>query len=143
MPPSQPRITSLSANINAERLEVGFNLFVEIIHHYVASSDAILEHQNVNLRSVQEPRKRYCEPLGVLKRFLAAKTMLAQSSNVTFLQVEMSPFVVLKRKLQHERYGAGGAPTTNEPTRVPKPNPVCGKRNEVFAQPADWLALKD
>ena len=30
----------------------------------------------------------------------------------------MSPFVILKRKLQHERYGTGGAPTTNEPTRA-------------------------
>ena len=30
----------------------------------------------------------------------------------------MSPFVVLEWKLQHERYGAGGAPTTNEPTRA-------------------------
>ena len=30
----------------------------------------------------------------------------------------MSPFVILKLKLQHERYGAGGAPTTNEPTRA-------------------------
>ena len=30
----------------------------------------------------------------------------------------MSPFVVLKWELQHERYGAGGAPTTNEPTRA-------------------------
>src|SRR6185503_11920961 len=35
-----------------------------------------------------------------------------------FSKVEMSPFVVLKWKLQHERYGAGGAPTTNEPTRA-------------------------
>src|ERR1051325_2648044 len=35
-----------------------------------------------------------------------------------FSKVEMSPFVVLKLKLQHERYGAGGAPTTNEPTRA-------------------------
>ena len=26
--------------------------------------------------------------------------------------------------------------------KVPKPNHVCGKRNEVFAQPADWLVLK-
>ena len=30
----------------------------------------------------------------------------------------MSPFVVLKWELQHERYGAGGAPTTNEPERA-------------------------
>ena len=30
----------------------------------------------------------------------------------------MSPFVILKQELQHERYGAGGAPTTNEPTRA-------------------------
>ena len=35
-----------------------------------------------------------------------------------FSKVEMSPFVVLKWKLQHERYGAGGALTTNEPTRA-------------------------
>src|SRR6185369_13504629 len=35
-----------------------------------------------------------------------------------FSKVEMSPFVVLKWELQHERYGAGGAPTTHEPTRV-------------------------
>src|ERR1700745_502475 len=35
-----------------------------------------------------------------------------------FSKVEMSPFVVLKCKLQHERYGAGGAPTTHEPTRA-------------------------
>ena len=35
-----------------------------------------------------------------------------------FSKVEMSPFVVLEFKLQHERYGAGGAPTTNEPTRT-------------------------
>src|SRR5690348_15023035 len=35
-----------------------------------------------------------------------------------FSKVEMSPFVVLKCKLQHERYGAGGALTTNEPTRA-------------------------
>src|SRR6185369_14751315 len=35
-----------------------------------------------------------------------------------FSKVEMSPFVVLKLKLQHERYGAGGAPTTNEPERA-------------------------
>src|ERR1051325_3738355 len=35
-----------------------------------------------------------------------------------FSKVEMSPFVVLKGELQHERYGAGGAPTTHEPTRV-------------------------
>ena len=26
---------------------------------------------------------------------------------------------------------------------VPKPNHVCGKRNEVFARPANWLILKD
>ena len=30
----------------------------------------------------------------------------------------MSPFVILKRKLQEERDGVGGAPTTDEPTRV-------------------------
>src|ERR1700754_4292035 len=35
-----------------------------------------------------------------------------------FSKVEMSPFVVLKQELQHERYGAGGAPTTDESTRV-------------------------
>src|SRR6185436_3413104 len=35
-----------------------------------------------------------------------------------FSKVEMSPFVVLKWELQHERYGAGGVPTTNEPTRT-------------------------
>ena len=35
-----------------------------------------------------------------------------------FSKVEMSPFVVLKLKLQHERYGAGGAPTTDEPERA-------------------------
>src|SRR4029078_2573856 len=35
-----------------------------------------------------------------------------------FSKVEMSPLVVLKWKLQHERYGAGGAPTTNERTRA-------------------------
>ena len=30
----------------------------------------------------------------------------------------MSPFVVLKWKLQHERYGAGGSLTTDEPKRA-------------------------
>src|SRR6185369_11712297 len=35
-----------------------------------------------------------------------------------FSKVEMSPFVVVKWELQHERYGAGGAPTTHEPTRT-------------------------
>ena len=35
-----------------------------------------------------------------------------------FSKVEMSPFVILKWELQHERYGAGGAPTTNEPSRA-------------------------
>src|SRR5689334_5165904 len=35
-----------------------------------------------------------------------------------FSKVEMSPFVILKWKLQHERYGAGGAPTTHEPERA-------------------------
>ena len=35
-----------------------------------------------------------------------------------FSKVEMSPFVVLKLELQHERCGAGGAPTTNEPKRT-------------------------
>src|SRR6185295_1928184 len=35
-----------------------------------------------------------------------------------FSKVEMSPFVVVKSHLQHERCGAGGAPTTDEPTRA-------------------------
>jgi len=35
-----------------------------------------------------------------------------------FSKVEMSPFVVLKCKFQHERYGAGGALATHEPTRA-------------------------
>src|SRR6185503_17621987 len=35
-----------------------------------------------------------------------------------FSKVEMSPFVILKLELQHERCGAGGAPTTNEPERA-------------------------
>src|SRR6185503_5023961 len=35
-----------------------------------------------------------------------------------FSKVEMSPFVLVKSHLQHERCGAGGAPTTDEPTRV-------------------------
>src|ERR1051326_8015612 len=35
-----------------------------------------------------------------------------------FSKVEMSPFVVLKGKLQDERCGAGGAPTTDEPKRA-------------------------
>jgi hypothetical protein len=35
-----------------------------------------------------------------------------------FSKVEMSPFVVLKKKLQDERYGTGGAPTTDEPKRA-------------------------
>src|ERR687896_708397 len=35
-----------------------------------------------------------------------------------FSKVEMSPFVVLEWKLQHERCGAGGAPSTNEPERA-------------------------
>src|SRR5437764_11797057 len=35
-----------------------------------------------------------------------------------FSKVEMSPFVLVRRNLQHERYGAGGAPTTDEPTRT-------------------------
>ena len=30
----------------------------------------------------------------------------------------MSPFVVVKKQLQHERCGAGGASTTDEPTRA-------------------------
>ena len=37
-----------------------------------------------------------------------------------FSKGETSPFVVLKWELQHERYGAGGAPTTNEPKRANK-----------------------
>jgi hypothetical protein len=35
-----------------------------------------------------------------------------------FSKVEMSPFVVVKWKLQHERCGAGGAPTTDESKRA-------------------------
>src|ERR1041385_3943855 len=35
-----------------------------------------------------------------------------------FSKVEMSPFVVVKKHLQHERCGAGGAPTTDEPKRA-------------------------
>ena len=35
-----------------------------------------------------------------------------------FSKLEMSPFVVLKWELQHERYGAGGAPTTHEPREL-------------------------
>jgi len=35
-----------------------------------------------------------------------------------FSKVEMSPFVVLKWELQHERCGAGGAPTTDGSTRA-------------------------
>src|SRR5215204_7309350 len=35
-----------------------------------------------------------------------------------FSKVEMSPFVVVKSHLQHERCGAGEAPTTDEPTRT-------------------------
>src|SRR5215216_3303181 len=35
-----------------------------------------------------------------------------------FSKVEMSPFVVVKKQLQHERCGAGGAPTTDEPKRA-------------------------
>src|ERR1051326_5300228 len=35
-----------------------------------------------------------------------------------FSKVEMSPFVGVKKHLQHERCGAGGAPTTDEPTRA-------------------------
>jgi hypothetical protein len=34
-----------------------------------------------------------------------------------FSKVEMSPFVLEKKDLEHERCGAGGAPTTNEPKR--------------------------
>ena len=30
----------------------------------------------------------------------------------------MSPFVVVKKDLQHERCGAGGSPTTDEPKRA-------------------------
>ena len=35
-----------------------------------------------------------------------------------FSKVEMSPFVLVKKHLEHERCGAGGAPTTDEPTRA-------------------------
>ncbi len=35
-----------------------------------------------------------------------------------FSKVEMSPFVLVKSHLEHERCGAGGAPTTDEPTRA-------------------------
>src|SRR6185437_11799619 len=35
-----------------------------------------------------------------------------------FSKDEMSPFVVVKKHLQHERCGAGGAPTTDEPKRA-------------------------
>src|SRR5215510_8061693 len=35
-----------------------------------------------------------------------------------FSKVEMSPFVLVKKQLQHERCGAGGAPTTDEPKRA-------------------------
>src|SRR5687768_17437660 len=35
-----------------------------------------------------------------------------------FSKVEMSPFVLVKRDLQHERCGAGGSPTTDEPKRA-------------------------
>src|SRR5258705_13791627 len=35
-----------------------------------------------------------------------------------FSKVEMSPFVLLQRDLGHERYGAGGSPTTNESNRA-------------------------
>src|SRR5215217_3350541 len=35
-----------------------------------------------------------------------------------FSKVEMSPFVLVKKHLQHERCGAGGSSTTDEPTRV-------------------------
>src|SRR5829696_5383528 len=35
-----------------------------------------------------------------------------------FSKVEMSPFVVVKSHLQHERCGAGGSPTTDEPKRA-------------------------
>src|SRR5215213_917643 len=35
-----------------------------------------------------------------------------------FSKVEMSPFVVVKKHLQHERCGAGGSPTTDEPKRA-------------------------
>src|ERR1044072_3062941 len=35
-----------------------------------------------------------------------------------FSKVEMSPFVLVKKHLQHERCGAGGVPTTDEPTRA-------------------------
>src|SRR5438045_1192893 len=35
-----------------------------------------------------------------------------------FSKVEVSPFVVVKKDLQHERCGAGGSPTTDEPKRA-------------------------
>src|SRR5829696_8021811 len=35
-----------------------------------------------------------------------------------FSKVEMSPFVLVKKHLQHERCGAGGSPTTNESKRA-------------------------
>src|ERR1051325_6641993 len=35
-----------------------------------------------------------------------------------FSKVEMSPFVVVKKHLQHERCAAGGSLTTDEPTRA-------------------------
>src|SRR6185436_423817 len=35
-----------------------------------------------------------------------------------FSKVEMSPFVIVKKDLQHERCGAGGSPTTDEPKRA-------------------------
>jgi transposase len=54
----------------------------------------------------------------LLLTYLVSLELLGQSSNVTFSKVEMSPFVILKPEFQHERDGAGGAPTTNEPTRV-------------------------
>jgi hypothetical protein len=50
-----------------------------------------------------------------------------------FSKVEMSSFVVLKLKLQHERYGAGRASTTDEPKRA---NPA-GSRPTSKAQNAE------
>src|SRR5918994_4487619 len=48
-----------------------------------------------------------------------------------FSKVEMSPFVILKMELQHERCGAGGAPTTNEPKRAneARSNPASKAQN--------------
>src|ERR1051325_11213664 len=48
-----------------------------------------------------------------------------------FSKVEMSPFVVVKKHLQNERCGAGGAPTTEEPTRADAAgsNPTSSAKN--------------